>query len=68
MQIQKVKWCIVKLDASSNRDLSRDERGRRTRAIERDVESEKSTNQRQDEECVKENFKSTIPNSFYAIS
>jgi len=36
--------------------------------VDRDVENEKPTNQRQDEECVKEILTSIIPNNFYASS
>lgn len=55
-------------DSSLNRHLSGDEeRRRRMRVIDRDVESKKSMKQRQAEECVKENFKSIIHSSFYAV-
>lgn len=66
MHVQKIEWYIIKLGASSNRDLYRNER-RRICVVDRDVENEKPTNQRQDEECVKDNSMSIIPNNFYPI-
>jgi len=68
LYVREVKRCIAKLGASSNRDSSRDEQERRTCTVDRDIESDKPTNQRQDEECVKEISTSIIPNSFYATS
>jgi len=68
MYVRDVKRCIAKLGASSNRDSSRDEQGRQMCTVDRDVENEKPTNQRQDEECVKEILTSIIPNNFYASS
>lgn len=68
MYVRDVKQCVTKLGSSSNRDSSRDEQGSRSCTVDRDVESEKPTNQRQDEECVKEILTSIIPNNFHVIS
>lgn len=68
MYIRKVKWYIAKLGASSNRNSFRDEQERQMCTVDRDIESDKLTNQGQDEECVKEIPMSIIPNSFYVTS
>lgn len=64
--IQKVKQFVAKLGASTNRDSTWDERRRRT-GVDRDIENEKPTNQKQDKECAKENVMS-ITASFCTTS
>lgn len=57
---------IAKLGTSSNGDMSR-EQGQRMCMVDRDIESDKSTNQRQDEECMNE-IPTSIISNFYATS